>query len=158
MEQTMVLKDLNEVEHQLGVLGQKQSQLKGIAAEYAGKIQALRAQLDMATNDLDRDVEIIEAAIESYVLENLEEFRTGKKKSREFKTGTISTKETDTYDYPDNGELIRRLRLYKMENMIKSEESPMKELIKKKAETDPTTLSLLGIINTRKTTVKIKTV
>ncbi len=158
MEQSMVLADLNEVEHQLGILGQKLSKLTVIESEYAGKIQKLKADLDLSTNDLDMEIEIIGKAIESYVLAHMDEFRTGKKKSREFKTGTISTKQDDTFDYPDDDELIRRLKLHKMESLIKNEEIPMKDLIKKKAETDNTVFMLLGIITGKKITVKIKTV
>lgn len=158
MKQKMVLADLNELEHQLGILGQKKAELSGIESDFAGKIQQLRAKLDMETDDLDRDIETIENAIEAYVLKHLDEFTGGKKKSREFKTGTISTRSTDTFDYPDNDELIRRMKLHGFDTLIKSEETPMKDLIKKKAETDETLFFLLGIITGKKTTVKIKTV
>lgn len=158
MEQTMVLKDLNDVEHQLGVLGQKKAELAGIEARYAADIQKKKAELDFNTNDLDRDIETSINAIETYVNAHLDEFRNGKKKSREFKTGTISTKETDTFAYPDDDELIRRLKLHGYENLIKSEDTPMKDLIKITAENDSTLFSLLGIIQGKKTTVAIKTV
>lgn len=158
MNQKMALTDLNDVEHQLGILGQKLSELNGIESKFAGKIQKLKADLDADTNDLDLEIETIEAAIEEYVKAHLDEFRTGKKKSREFKTGTISTKETETYDYPDNDELIRRLKLHNLETLIKNEELPMKDLIKTKAESEAALLGLLGIIKGKKTTVKIKTI
>jgi len=158
MKQKMVLTDLNEVEHQLGILGQKLAELSKIESEYAGQIQKLRADLDTGTDDLDRDIASIEEAIENYVLKHPDEFSVGKKKSREFKTGTVGTRSTDTFDYPDNDELVRRLKLHGFEGLIKNEEVPMRDLIKAQAERDKTLFSLLGIIARKKTTVKIKTV
>lgn len=158
MQASITLESLNDVEQQLGVLGQKKAKLAGIESEFSGKIQKLKAQYDHETNDLDVEIETIETAIEDYVKKNMDEFRTGKKKSREFKTGTISTKVTDTFDYPPDDELIRRLKLHGLEQFIRTDESAMKDLVKKQAEQDKTLWGLLGIIKGIQTTVKIKTI
>jgi phage host-nuclease inhibitor protein Gam len=158
MQACITLENLNDVEAQIGVLGQKKAKLAGIESDFNLKIQKLKAEFDAATNNLDMEIETIETAIEEYVKNHMDEFRSGKKKSREFKTGTITTKETDTFDYPPDDELIRRLRLHGFESFIRTDESAMKDLIKKQAEQNKTMFSLLGIVTGKQTTVKIKTV
>jgi phage host-nuclease inhibitor protein Gam len=158
MQASITLECLNDVETQLGVLGQKKAKLAGIESEFNLKIQKLKAEFDVATNNLDQEIETNRTAIEEYVKSHMDEFRTGKKKSREFRTGTITTKETDTYDYPPDDELIRRLKLHGFDRFIRTDESAMKDLIKKQVEQDNTMFSLLGIVKGKQTTVKIKTV
>ena len=158
MQASIMLENLNDVEAQLGVLGQKLSILKGIEADFNLKMQKLKAEFDKDTNTLDMEIQTRQTAIEDYVKNHKDEFRTGKKKSREFKTGTITTKETDTWDYPPDDELIRRLRLHGYEQFIRTDESVMKDLIKKQAEQDNSLLLMLSIVKGSQTTVKIKTV
>jgi len=158
MQAVITLENLNDVETQLGILGQKKAKLAGIDSEFTLKIQKLKAEFDTSTNNLDMEIETITTAIEEYVKTHMDEFRNTKKKSREFKTGTITTKETDTFDYPPDDELIRRLRLHGFNSFIRTDESAMKDLIKKQAEQDRTMFGLLGIVRGTQTTVKIKTV
>ena len=148
MQASITLECLNDVETQLGVLGQKLCKLKGIEADFNLKIQKLKAEFDVATNNLDQEIETNRTAIEDYVKSHMDEF----------KTGTITTKETDTYDYPPDDELIRRLKLHGFDRFIRTDESAMKDLIKKQVEQDNTMFSLLGIVTGKQTTVKIKTV
>ena len=158
---TYTVQSLQDLEKLLFVLGEKINAKEKLDNEFGKQTQAILATQDKQTQDLTSEIETIEAVIKEYVKNHIEEFRTGKKKSRDFASGSIITKENEAYEYPDDEVLIERIKLhYKtlLPNLVKNQEVPMKQILKALIEKGDINMDLLGICKGKEIKVTIKTV
>jgi phage host-nuclease inhibitor protein Gam len=149
------MKKLDEIDPALARLGKIRVEVSRVEALYDLKVQALKAKLSETTHEKVQEIEKIENGIKMYVLDNINDFRTEKKKSRDFQNGTISTKTGEAITYPPDNVLSKRLKENGHSALIDTKEVPMKASVKKLPDK---MLKILGVVKDEPITVTIKTV
>ncbi len=157
-EKKTVLESWNDVEAELGTLGNALAEKRKVESPLKVKIAALKAELDEKTDDLDRTINRSEMIITQYVEAHIDEIRQDGKKSMKFSTGEIRTKDHEEFDYPDDDELVSLIESLEREDLLYIEKKPAKAVIKAMAKKEPELLKKLSIETHTEPKITIKAV
>lgn len=152
----VVLKGWDQVEEELGFLGESEAELKGVEAEMEAQIAQVKGNYAVRLNELAQRIATSRMVIEQYTRKNMSDVRDDGDQKIELSTGVISTRKVDDIDYPDAEELLEALKQWKLEQYIDVKEKPMKSAIKAAAKKDETLFTRLGITTHKVISVTIK--
>jgi hypothetical protein len=158
MTKKTVLGSWNDVEAELGILGNALAEKRKVESPIKVKIAALKAELDEKTDDLDRAIERSQIIITQYVEAHIEEIRQDGKKSMKFSTGEIRTKDHEEWDYPEDDELVSLIESLERPELLYIEKIPAKAVIRALAKNEPDILEKLNIETHKEPKITIKAV
>ena len=165
-----VIRSLDEVNLALQNLSAKKSERDKLIADLAKKkkdlmheMTGIDNQIEDQTMDIDTEITQLEQNIIIYALNNLNEFRTGKSKSKKFTYGEVKTQEKDDFKWPSDEELVFILKDVMGEKkaaaFIQVKEIPSKAVLKAflKRDGNEGVADKLGIDIEKETKIKIVT-
>lgn len=144
-KEKLALQSWEDVEICLGDISRLRAERDKHVASFKSQIAELTAKIESGTVDLDFLIRQHEQNITLFARAHLDEIRQEKKKSKEFLTGIIKTKEEEKYLYPSDDDLVEILKIHKLSDCLRSIDRPVKSVIKAKAKQDPEILEILGI-------------
>lgn len=152
----VVLQGWNEVEAELGYLGELMAEQKKIAGELQAKIAQVNGEYAVPLSDIEAGIQTKIMLIEQFTRKNMGDIRDDGIMTKKFTTGVIKTKKHDDVEYPDNDELVEALKQLNLEQYIDTKKKPLKAALKAALNHDATLYGKLGIdvIETVKVTIK----
>jgi hypothetical protein len=153
-----VLQGWDEVGIEMQALAEKTAKLKHREAVFKSKIAQLKAQMEQEIGPLDYQARTHERNIEEFTRANLDDIRGDGKMSWQCPSGTIKTKEFDDFDFPDDDDLVAAIKEFKLKDMLKTEEKPLRSVIKAMGNKNPSLLEKLGVKVTPGVKIIIKTI
>jgi phage host-nuclease inhibitor protein Gam len=145
-KEKLALQSWDDVEASLGEISQLKAERDKQVAVLKSSIAFLNIEMDEKTVNLDFGIRQHEQNILLFARAHIDEIRKEKKKSKQFITGIVKTKEEDKYIYPSDEDLVETIKLLGLEDdLIKIIEKPIKPVIKARVKRNPELLEELEI-------------
>jgi phage host-nuclease inhibitor protein Gam len=152
----VVLKGWDQVEEELGYLGELMAEQKKVDGEMQAKIAELTGEYAVQLSEIDTAIQTKLMVIEQFTRKNMDDIRDDGIMTKKFTTGVIKTKKVEDIEYPDNDELVEALKQVGLKQYIDTKEKPIKAAIKAAAKKDNTLYEKLSIDVTETVKVTIK--
>lgn len=152
----VVLKGWDQVEEELGYLGELMAEQKKIDGELQAKIAEVTGEYAVQLSEVNTAIQTKLMVIEQFTRKNIDDIRGDGAMTQKFTTGIIKTKKVDEIEYPDNEELVELLKQAGLKQFIDTKEKPIKSAIKAAAQKDKSLYEKLSIDVIETISVKIK--
>lgn len=134
-----------EMDEMLGEYAKMENEKDRISTKLRAQIQKLQGALQEATADIDAKIKQTEQTMNIFVQSRMAEIRQEKKKSMVLTNGTVQTKTVEVLGYPDDEDLVAKLKKLKLFGCILTTEKPIKTVIKAMTTEIPDLYDKLGI-------------
>lgn len=152
----VVLKGWDQVEEELGHLGELMAEKTKIEGAREAKIVQINGDFSVQLSDIENDIQTKLMLIEQFTRKNMDDIRDDGIMTKKFTTGLIKTRKVEELEYPDNDELLQLLKHAGLEQYIDTKEKPLKSAIKAAAKKDDSLFDRLSIEVTETLQVTIK--
>lgn len=152
----VVLKGWDQVEEELGHLGELMAEKTKIEGAREAKIVQINGDFSVQLSDIENDIQTKLMLIEQFTRKNMDDIRDDGIMTKKFTTGLIKTRKVEELEYPDNDELLQLLKHAGLEQYIDIKEKPLKSAIKAAAKKDDSLFDRLSIEVTETLQVTIK--
>lgn len=139
------LSSWRELDEKLGEFAKLKNERDRVSTKLKAQIQKLQGALQEATADLDARIKQTEQTMNIFVQSRMDEVRLEKKKSMVLTNGTVQTKTVEILIYPDDEDLVARLKKMKLLGCVMTTETPIKAVIKAMTTEVPDLYDKLGI-------------
>ncbi len=156
-----LIQSLDQCELMLGELGQLRASVTTIEENYDRQIAVLQSKKAVDTQPIEGNIRALETHLLVFVKANMHLIRVDGKKSREFSTGSIKTKDTEKWNYPKNEDLIAAIEDHfraDASRYLNVKTEPQKSVLKQYLKKHPDELDALEIERYTETEITLETV